>query len=76
MIKLYYSAFGLKESAMDKAASAELATVLGYIEELLDNGKYLFGELFTVADIQISFIPELATAIGCAGEHSVIGKWQ
>lgn len=43
MIKLYYSAFGLKESAMDKAASAELATVLGYIEELLDNGKYLLG---------------------------------
>ena len=76
MIKVYCSAFGLQESAMDKAASAELETVLGYIEELLSKGEYLLGKDFTVADIQMSFIPELAAAIGCAGEHSVIGKWQ
>ena len=34
------------------------------------------GAQFTAADIQMSFIPELARAVGAAGDHPAIEAWQ
>lgn len=76
MIKVYASAFKLTGSAMDLAASNELECALTYIETLLGDGNWLMGDLFTAADIQMSFIPELARAVGAAGDHPAIEAWQ
>jgi glutathione S-transferase len=76
MIKVYANAFGLAEGAMDSAATAELERTLGYIESILGDHKWLMGDLFTAADIQMSFIPELARAVGAAGDHPKIEAWQ
>jgi glutathione S-transferase len=76
MIKVYARAFGLADSAMDAAATVELACALDYIETLLDNGDWLIGDVFTAADIQMSFIPELAYAIGTPGSHPRVDAWQ
>ncbi len=76
MIKVYASAFKLSGSAMDLAATTELECALNYIETLLGDGDWLMGDLFTAADIQMSFIPELARAIGVAGDHPRIDAWQ
>jgi glutathione S-transferase len=76
MIKVYANAFKLSGSAMDQAATAELECALNYIETLLGNSDWLMGDLFTAADIQMSFIPELARAVGAAGDHPKIEAWQ
>lgn len=76
MIKVYANAFKLSGSPMDQAATAELECALNYIETLLGNSDWLMGDLFTAADIQMSFIPELARAVGAAGDHPKIEAWQ
>jgi glutathione S-transferase len=76
MIKVYARAFGLEGCPMDAAATAELERALDYIENLLGDHDWLMGDLFTAADIQMSFIPELARAVGAAGNHPQIEAWQ
>jgi glutathione S-transferase len=76
MIKVYARAFGLTGAPIDVAATAELKTALSYIEKLLGDSKWLMGDMFTAADIQMSFIPELANAIGAFEGHAKIAAWQ
>jgi glutathione S-transferase len=76
MIKVYARAFGLSDSPLDSAATDELERALGYIEALLSGQDWLMGDLFTAADIQMSFIPELARAVGAVGNHPTIDAWQ
>jgi glutathione S-transferase len=76
MIKVYCRAFGLTDTPMDVAATAELETALSYIEKLLGDSTWLTGDMFTAADIQMSFIPELANAVGAFAGHANIAAWQ
>ncbi len=76
MIKVYTRAFGLTGAPMDVAATGELETVLSYIEKLLGDSEWLMGDIFTAADIQMSFIPELASAISAFNGHAKIAAWQ
>ncbi len=76
MIKVYARAFGLTGAPIDVAATAELETALSYIEQLLGEGEWLMGDMFTAADIQMSFLPELATAIGAFEGRPIIAAWQ
>lgn len=76
MIKVYASAFGLSGQSIDLAANVELEQSLGYIEQLLGDRTWLMGDQFTAADIQMSFIPELAKAIGAFAGHDKITAWQ
>lgn len=76
MIKVYARAFGLADSPLDAAASDELERALCYIETLLGDRDWLIGDEFTAADIQMSFIPELAREVGAGGDHPVIDAWQ
>jgi glutathione S-transferase len=76
MIKVYARAFGLTGTPIDAAATGELETALSYIETLLGDSEWLMGDLFTAADIQMSFIPELASAISAFNGHAKIAAWQ
>ena len=76
MFKVYARAFNLVGEPIDHAASAELEQVLGYIDTLLGDRTWLMGDLFTAADIQMSFIPELAKAVGAFSGHPAITAWQ
>lgn len=76
MVKIYCRSFGLSGSDMDKAGNAELETALNFIETLLADEKWLLGDEFTAADIQMSFIPELADVIGAFKGHDKIRAWQ
>lgn len=76
MIKVYARAFGLTGALMDVAATGELETALSYIEKLLGDSEWLMGDIFTAADIQMSFIPELASAISAFNGHAKIAAWQ
>ncbi|MEY4269646.1 MAG: hypothetical protein RLZZ58_862 [Pseudomonadota bacterium] len=76
MIKVYARAFGLTGAPIDVAATGELETALAYIETLLGDRAWLVGDAFTAADIQMSFIPELARAVGVFDGHAKITSWQ
>ena len=76
MIKVYASAFQLSGSSIDQAATTELERALNYIEALLGDKEWLMGDLFTAADIQMSFIPELARSVGAVGNRPLIDAWQ
>ena len=75
MIKVYCQAFNLTGSPMDLAADSELQTALEYIERQLGKGPWLLGDLFTVADIQMSFIPELARTLGTIDRYPALNAW-
>jgi glutathione S-transferase len=64
----------------DAAAAAlvrldeEVALQLRYIDGALEGREYILGKDFTAADIQLSFVGELATArFGVAGYPNVVG---
>ncbi|OYY72855.1 glutathione S-transferase family protein [Sphingomonas sp. 28-63-12] len=75
MIKVYARAFGLSGGPMDQSADAELARVLHYIEDGLGAGPWLLGAQFTAADIQLSFIPELARTLGSIAGYPGLESW-
>lgn len=59
----------------DAYANAELARVLAYIESKLEPGPWLLGDTFTAADIQLSFVAELAGYIGSIADYPRITDW-
>ena len=73
MLKVYGLAAGLAGTEFDRRADAEFAGVLGYIEQSLEGRDYLLGDSFTAADIQVSFVAELARAlIGIDGYPNMV----
>jgi len=75
MMKVYARAFGLEGTALGPAADAELALVLGYLDRSLREKIYLLGDLFTAADIQVSFVAELARAFASIDDYPEIIAW-
>lgn len=61
--------------APDDYLVAELARVLGYIESKLDPGPWLLGNMFTAADIQLSFVAELANYLGPISAYPRVTGW-
>ena len=66
---------GDQAATLKLAADAEVANHLGYIDASLDGRNYLLGDALTGADIQLSFVGELAAArVGLAG-YPRIAAW-
>jgi glutathione S-transferase len=59
----------------DDYLAAEMARVLSYIEAKLEPGPWLVGELFTAADIQLSFVAELAHYLGPITDYPRVIAW-
>jgi glutathione S-transferase len=52
-----------------------MANHLGYVENSLAGRDWLMGKDITAADIQMSFVGEVARAFGQTGTHKNIGAW-
>ena len=73
MLKVYGLAAGLQGTEFDQRADSEFVSVLGYIEQSLEGRQWLLGDTFTAADIQVSFIAELARVlIGIDGYPNMV----
>lgn len=59
----------------DPFANAELARALAYLESKLEPGPWLLGNSFTAADIQLSFVAELAGYIGSIADYPRVIDW-
>jgi glutathione S-transferase len=59
----------------DDYLTAEMARVLGYIESKLEGGPWLLGETFTAADVQLSFVAELAHYLDPITDYRRVMDW-
>jgi glutathione S-transferase len=74
MLKLYTSRLGEAAAPLAPRIDSEIGNHLGYVEASLAGHDWLLGDL-TAADIQMSFIGEVAGRYGLFASHPNIGAW-
>jgi glutathione S-transferase len=60
ILKVNAALIGEAASTIEERIESNLATDLSYIDDCLADRNYLLGEIFSAADIQMSFVGELA----------------
>jgi glutathione S-transferase len=74
MLKLYTTRLGEAAAPLQPRIDDEMANHLGYIDGALEGRQYLLGDL-TGADIQVSFVGEIASVFGQRANHPNIDAW-
>ncbi|WP_293880572.1 glutathione S-transferase [Sphingomonas sp.] len=75
ILKLYTDRLGEGGAPLQPRINSEITNHLGYIESALAGRDYLLGSDLTGADIQVSFVGELAGAFGQRKNHANIDAW-
>ncbi|MEG1679976.1 MAG: glutathione S-transferase family protein [Stenotrophomonas sp.] len=75
MLHLYVGRLGDAGAPLQPRIQSELANFLGYIDGALRDTPYLMGEELSGADIQLSFIGELAKVQRMAGPYPHLLAW-
>ncbi|MHC8401425.1 glutathione S-transferase family protein [Pseudomonas sp. MDT1-17] len=75
MLNLYVGRLGVAGAPLHPRINAEVANYLGYLDTALSQSDYLLGNEFSAADIQMSFIGEIARAQGKLGDCPHIAAW-
>jgi glutathione S-transferase len=74
MLRLYTARLGEAAAPLAPRIESEIANHLGYVEASLDGREWLLGE-FSAADIQMSFVGEIAGAFGLCSAYPNIDAW-
>jgi glutathione S-transferase len=75
MLNLYVGRLGEAGAPLHPRINAELANYLGYLDAALSQSSYLLGDELSAADIQMSFIGEIARAQGKLGGYPHVAAW-
>ena len=75
MLNLYVSRLGDDGAPLHPRIESEIANHLGYLDGYLKDRDYLLGKEFTGADIQMSFIGEIAQAYGKRAAFPNLDAW-
>ena len=75
MLKLYVSRLGEAGAALHPRIESEIANHLGYIEGALAGRPFLLGEELTGADIQMSFVGEIAAVQTDRKAYPALDAW-
>lgn len=75
MLNLYVGRLGEAGAPLHPRINSEVANYLGYLDTALSKSDYLLGNEFTAADIQMSFIGEIARAQGKLGQYPHVAAW-
>lgn len=67
--------FGKMATPLQRRVDHELALNLGYIDSCLSEKDYLLGDELTAADVQMSFVGELAVAFADASNFPHLAAW-
>jgi len=67
--------FGKVARPLARRVDSEMALNLGFINNTLENRLFLLGDYFTAADIQMSFVGELACAGPRIRDYQNIDRW-
>lgn len=75
MLNLYVGRLGDAGAPLHPRIESELANYLGYLNDALAQSPYLLGEELSGADIQMSFIGEIAKAQGNLPAYPNLAAW-
>jgi len=75
LLNLYASRLGEAKAPLMPRIESELANHLGYIDGALRGRRFLLGDEFSAADVQMSFIAEFAEAFGKRAAYSALDAW-
>ncbi len=75
MLHLYVSRLGAAGAPLAPRIESEIANHLGYVDGALAGRTWLLGEQFTGADVQMSFVGEIAGAYGKRGPYPNLEAW-
>ena len=75
MLHLYVSRLGEAGAPLMPRIESELANHLGHIDAALRGREYLVGDGLTGADIQMSFVAELAGQFGKRAAYPAMEAW-
>lgn len=75
MLKMYTGRLGDAAEPLQPRIDSEIANHLGYVEQALSGVQYLVGNEFSAADVQMSFVGEVAGAFGLRSGYPNIDRW-
>jgi glutathione S-transferase len=75
MINLYVMRLGEAGAPLKPRIDGEIDNNLAYIEQALAGHDYILPQGFTGADVQLSFVGEVARAFGRLGSYPNIAAW-
>ena len=75
MLLLYTSRLGEGAKPLQPRIASEIENHLGYVETRLGGQPFLMGESFTGADVQMSFVGEVARAFGRLANLAATSDW-
>ena len=75
MLKLYVSRLGEAGAPLEPRIESELARHLGYVDQSLQGREWLVGNELTGADIQMSFVGEVAGSRGYRDRYPAMAAW-
>ena len=75
MLNLYVSRLGEGGKPLHPRIESELANHLGYLDSHLKGREFLVGDSLTGADVQTSFIPEIAEVFGKRAPFRNLDAW-
>ena len=75
MLNLYVSRLGEAGAPLHPRIESELANHLGYLDGHLNGRAFLLGDTFSGADVQMSFIAEIAEAYGKRAPFGNLDAW-
>ncbi len=75
MLRLYTGMLGDGAAPLQPRIDSEIANHLGYVEQALEGRDWLVGDTLTGADVQMSFVGEVAGRYGLFPAHPNIAAW-
>jgi len=75
MLNLYVGKLGEAGAPLHPRINSEVANYLSYLDTALGQSDYLLGDEFSAADIQMSFIGEIARAQGKLRDYPNVTAW-
>jgi len=75
MLQLYTGRLGEGAAPLKPRIDSEIARHLGFVEAELTGRDWLVGDGLTGADIQMSFVGEIAKAFGLRARHPAMDSW-
>ncbi len=75
MLNMYVARLGEAGAPLQPRIQGEMANHLGYVDRALAGRDYLMGKDLTAADIQMSFVGEVAGAFGQFETYPNIAAW-
>jgi len=75
MMHLYVSRLGDAGKPLHPRIDSEMARHLGYVERALEGREFFVGDALTGADIQMSFVAEMAKVFDRIGPYPNLAAW-